>query len=84
MAALELFGVMVRARRRRLGLSEDALADKAGLHRTHIGGVERGERNVALVNLLRIAHALETQPSTLLRCVDSRPDLYPIPKDHNE
>ncbi|MEA5618036.1 helix-turn-helix transcriptional regulator [Cronbergia sp. UHCC 0137] len=53
-----LFGINVRRLRLSQGLSQDALADKAGLHRTYIGAVERGERNITLINAEKIANAL--------------------------
>lgn len=52
------FGQRVRDQRERLGLSQDALAERAGLHRTFVGSVERGERNVSLDNIHAIAVAL--------------------------
>lgn len=58
---LKQFGENVRAHRRAIGLSQEALADKAGLDRTYIGGVERGERNISLLNIHAIADALETK-----------------------
>lgn len=61
------FGARVRARRLELGLSQEALAAAAGLHRTYAGSVERGERNVALLNIVRLASALEIDPSELVR-----------------
>lgn len=64
---LERFGARVRAERERLGVSQEELADRAGLHRTYLGGVERGERNVGLLNILRIARALGVVPSTLFK-----------------
>lgn len=48
-------------------MSQERLAERAGLHRTYIGHVERGEVNVALVNILRIAKALEVDPAELVR-----------------
>jgi len=60
------FGDEVRKRRQGLGLSQEALADGAGLHRTYIGGIERGERNVSLVNICRLAEALACTPADLL------------------
>jgi transcriptional regulator with XRE-family HTH domain len=47
-------------------MSQEDLADEAGLHRTYIGGIERGERNVAYINIRRIAAALDVRPSQLL------------------
>lgn len=64
---LQRFGARVRKERERLGISQEELADRAGVHRTYMGGVERGERNVGLLNLLRIARALGVPPATLLR-----------------
>jgi transcriptional regulator with XRE-family HTH domain len=56
----------VRAGRKRLGLSQEALADRAGLHRTFIGFVERAESNVSIDNIEKIAAALETSGASLL------------------
>jgi transcriptional regulator with XRE-family HTH domain len=64
---LTLFGERVRTLRQARGLSQEALALAAGLDRTYIGGVERGERNISLINIQKIAHALETSPAELLR-----------------
>ena len=59
-------GTAVRDRRHEIGLSQEALADTCRLHRTYIGSVERGERNVSLENIVRIADALDIQPSELI------------------
>lgn len=59
-------GASVRARRSVLGLSQEALADQAGLDRSHMGKIERGERNVTLLNLAKLATALSCRPSDLL------------------
>lgn len=70
-ADLQIFGAAVRAERERLGLSQDELAHLSGLHRTYIGGVERGERNIGLLNVLRIAKALDVPAQQLLVDFDS-------------
>lgn len=59
------FGKRIRTVREIRGLSQEELADLAHLHRTYIGGVERGERNVSLVSIWRIADALGVDPSVL-------------------
>ncbi|MFA5264769.1 MAG: helix-turn-helix transcriptional regulator [Opitutaceae bacterium] len=61
-----IVGTNVRISRKRLGLNQDEFADKCGLHRTYIGAVERGERNITLETLQRIAAALEVSPLLLL------------------
>jgi len=63
------FGRAVRKRREKLGVSQEAFADLCGLHRTYMGGIERGERNVSLVNLERIARAFKVSLSELFRWV---------------
>lgn len=62
----QVLGSAVRDERKRLGMSQEALAHDCGLHRTYIGSVERGERNVSLRNLLAIAHALRLTAASLL------------------
>lgn len=57
---------MIRARRLELELSQEALAHLAGIDRSHMGKIERGERNVTLLNIERIADALKIAPSALL------------------
>jgi transcriptional regulator with XRE-family HTH domain len=60
------FGRRVRQLRLAKKLTQEDLAARAGLHPTYIGGVERGERNLGLENLLKIARALSEHPSVLL------------------
>ncbi|HLN58934.1 MAG TPA: helix-turn-helix transcriptional regulator [Thermoanaerobaculia bacterium] len=67
---LRRFGSRIRELRTRAGLSQEDLADLVRLHRTYIGGIERGERNVGLLNLLRLARALRVSPSVLLEGLD--------------
>ncbi|WP_223511347.1 helix-turn-helix domain-containing protein [Pseudomonas sp. GL-B-19] len=58
-------GAAVRARRLGLALSQEALADASGIDRSHMGKIERGERNVTFLNILRIATAMRCKPSDL-------------------
>lgn len=62
-----VFAKNIRFLRQNLALSQEALADKAGLHRTYVGAVERGERNITLLNANRIAEALGVSLSDCLR-----------------
>jgi transcriptional regulator with XRE-family HTH domain len=63
------FGKAVRQKRHELGVSQEVFADLCELDRTYIGGIERGERNVALVNIEKIARALKIPLSQLFRSV---------------
>ncbi len=63
------FGRALRRRRQKLGVSQEAFADMSQLDRTYIGGIERGERNVALVNIEKIAGALQIPIAQLFRGV---------------
>jgi transcriptional regulator with XRE-family HTH domain len=63
----ELFGARVRELRRRRGFTQEELADRAHLHRNYVGGVERGERNISLINIIELAHALSVNPRELLK-----------------
>lgn len=63
------FGKTVRDCRVALGLSQEELAERAELHRTYVGSVERGERNISLENIVRLANALGLKPSDLLKGV---------------
>jgi transcriptional regulator with XRE-family HTH domain len=62
----KIFGDNVRRRRREKGMSQERLAEEAGLHRTYIGSIERGERNVSLDNIDRISAALSIPPDQML------------------
>ena len=55
---LILFGNRVREERHKLGLSQEELAERVGLHRTYIGMIERAEKNITLINIEKIANAL--------------------------
>lgn len=63
---VEIFAAHVRAKRLELGLSQEQLAEKAGVHRTYVGMLERGEKNVTIYNIERIAKALAVEPASLL------------------
>jgi len=62
---LRRFGRNVRLLRKRKGLSQEALSFEADLDRTYVGSVERGERNISLLNILRLAGALGVKPAKL-------------------
>jgi transcriptional regulator with XRE-family HTH domain len=62
----KIFGFQVRKHRKIKNLSQDELASLSGLHRTYLGAIERGERNVTLNNVEKIAFSLEVKPATLL------------------
>ena len=59
------FGIKVREIRKEKGLSQEELAFKADLHRTYIGMIERAEKNITLINIEKIANALEVSINTL-------------------
>lgn len=60
------FGLEVRMRRFKIGITQEELAEKADLHPTYVGSVERGERNIALENIISLAKALDCSPKDLM------------------
>lgn len=67
MDVTQVFAENIKKIRLAKGLSQEALADLAGLHRTYVGAVERGERNITLINANRIAEALGVRLSDCLK-----------------
>jgi transcriptional regulator with XRE-family HTH domain len=70
---LQRLGFRVRERRLAMNLTQEALGEKCGLHRTFVGSVERGERNVAVLSLRKIAKALRVTPAALLNDPEPTP-----------
>ncbi len=66
----ERFGFAVKDRREALGLTQEEFAERAGIHRTYLSDVERGRRNLSLVNIERLALALSMKLSELFLLVD--------------
>jgi transcriptional regulator with XRE-family HTH domain len=62
---LQTFGDRLRQLRQQQGISQEELAFRCGLHRTYVSSVERGERNVSLVNIHRLALSLQVEPQAL-------------------
>jgi len=60
------FGRRVRLRRHKLGFSQERLAEAAGLHWSYVSSVERGERNLTLASVLKLAHGLGVDPGKLV------------------
>lgn len=63
--AQDRLGLVIRDKRKEMGYSQETFASYCGVHRTYMGAVERGERNISLMNIIRIANALKMQPSEL-------------------
>lgn len=64
---LIVFGSRLREIRRSQGLSQEGLANKADIDRSYLGGIERGEHNLALINIIRLSKALAVHPSELFK-----------------
>lgn len=69
-ADLLRFGDAVRKQRKAHGFSQEAFGDVCGIDRSYMGGIERGEHNLALVNILKIIKALGMQPSEFFKALD--------------
>lgn len=63
---LEVFGRNVQKYRKQMNISQEKLAEYAGLHRTYIGMIERAEKNITLLNIEKIAKALKVEIKNLL------------------
>lgn len=68
----EILGLNLRRLRNETGLSQEELADRAGLHRTYISSIERGERNVSVENIFLLASALGVEPAELLKSMSGQ------------
>jgi transcriptional regulator with XRE-family HTH domain len=71
-AVLVKFGNAVRSVRNAAGISQEELADRTEIHRTYIGGIERGERNPTLIMIARIAKALSIPVSHLIQLTENK------------
>ena len=72
MEIAEAFGVAVREERKKLGISQEKFGELVGVHRTYIGMIERGEKNITLSNILKVSRALGLTASELLRLTEER------------
>ena len=70
----KLFGKNVRIYRESHGISQEKLTHICGLHRTYIGSIERGERNISLENIQKIADALEVKITDLFEGINAKKD----------
>lgn len=61
----KLLGAVIKEKRKQLGFSQEAFAEKCGVHRTYMGAIERGERNISFMTILHVSNALEIKPSEL-------------------
>lgn len=68
-------GIAIRQLRVQLEFSQEELADKCGLHRTYIGSVERGERNIAIDNVIKLSVALNCRVSDIILLAESMDEL---------
>ena len=66
----KIFGKNIRLIRESMNMTQEKLSDLCGLHRTYIGGVERGERNISLENIQKIAKALQVKIVDLFKGIN--------------
>lgn len=66
------FGVLIQERRKRLGISQEELAARAGLDRTYLSGLERGKRNPSLTAIAQVAFGFETTVGNLLKGLEEK------------
>ncbi|MFC4620944.1 helix-turn-helix domain-containing protein [Comamonas nitrativorans] len=79
---LVAFGRTVRHLRKAQGFSQEAFADECGIDRSYMGGVERGERNIALINIAKIISGLGMQPSEFFQALDAAQGQPPGAQPH--
>lgn len=77
-------GTRIRKLRKKKGWSQEELADICGLHRSHMGEIERGRANITLATLEIIAQKLQTNPATLLKDLAGEPQYYPAKTEKKE
>ncbi|ALP35263.1 MULTISPECIES: helix-turn-helix domain-containing protein [Paenibacillus] len=78
---LKLIGARIRVLRKEKGLSQEALGEKGGFHFTYIGQIERGEKNVSLINVAKIAKALDVNLVQLFSYVSEDPKIVEFDED---
>lgn len=78
---LKLVGARIRALRKERGYSQESLGEKGGFHFSYIGQIERGEKNVSLVNLAKIAESLDVNLIQLFAYIDEE---FEVTEDENQ
>jgi len=81
---LALVGQRIRSLRKERGMSQEGLGEKGGFHYSYIGQIERGEKNISLLNLAKIADALEVSLSQLFAYIDGEEKRTESEKDLHE